>query len=161
MQILLSNSQAGPGRTFKQEQEEISRNHVQAFIPGSVLDFNGPKRCLCLTKYLLKRTVIRIGFFHVLNPDNNRRRCEKNRELSARRDDHDPEQGAKDERGDFLNGGGGGRHGGARRSFLPTLIAKRDQERRHSFIGHKKTHRCCFLRFGAKVSFAPTSCDIK
>ena len=37
MQILLSNSQAGPGRTVKQEQEEISRNHVQAFIPGSVL----------------------------------------------------------------------------------------------------------------------------
>ena len=36
MQILLSNSQAGSGRTVKQEQEEISRNHVQAFIPGSV-----------------------------------------------------------------------------------------------------------------------------
>ena len=36
MQILLSNSQAGPGRTVKQGQEEISRNHVQAFIPGSV-----------------------------------------------------------------------------------------------------------------------------
>ena len=36
MQILLSYSQAGPGRTVKQEQEEISRNHVQAFIPGSV-----------------------------------------------------------------------------------------------------------------------------
>ena len=36
MQILLSNSQAGPGRKVKQEQEEISRNHVQAFIQGSV-----------------------------------------------------------------------------------------------------------------------------
>ena len=36
MQILLSNSQAGTGRTFIQEQEEISRNHVQAFILGSV-----------------------------------------------------------------------------------------------------------------------------
>ena len=36
MQILLSNSQAVPGTTVKQEQEEISRNHVQAFIPGSV-----------------------------------------------------------------------------------------------------------------------------
>ena len=36
MQILLSNSQAGPGRKSKQEQEEVSRNHVQAFIPGSV-----------------------------------------------------------------------------------------------------------------------------
>ena len=34
MQILLSNSQAVPGRTVKQEQEEISRNHVQALFPG-------------------------------------------------------------------------------------------------------------------------------
>ena len=33
---MLSNSQAGQGRTVKQEQEEISRNHVHAFIPGSV-----------------------------------------------------------------------------------------------------------------------------
>ena len=31
VQILLSNSQSGPGRKVKQEQEEISRNHVQAF----------------------------------------------------------------------------------------------------------------------------------
>ena len=29
--ILLSRTQAGPGRAVKQEQEEISRNHVQAF----------------------------------------------------------------------------------------------------------------------------------
>ena len=36
MQILLSNSQAGPGRTVKQEQDEISRNHMQANVPGSV-----------------------------------------------------------------------------------------------------------------------------
>ena len=35
MHILLSNSLAGPGRKVKQEQEEISRNYVQAFIPGS------------------------------------------------------------------------------------------------------------------------------
>ena len=28
MQILLRNSQAGPGRNVKQEQEDISRNHV-------------------------------------------------------------------------------------------------------------------------------------
>ena len=32
MYILLSNSQAGPGRTVKQDQEEISCNHVQAFF---------------------------------------------------------------------------------------------------------------------------------
>ena len=30
--ILLSHSQAGPGRTVKQEQEEMSRNHIQTFI---------------------------------------------------------------------------------------------------------------------------------
>ena len=36
VQILWSNSQAGPGRKVKQEQEDISRNHVQAFFPGSV-----------------------------------------------------------------------------------------------------------------------------
>ena len=37
MHILLSNSQAGLGRTVKQEQEEISHNHIQTFILGSVL----------------------------------------------------------------------------------------------------------------------------
>ena len=29
LQLLLSRTQAGPGRTVKQEQEEISPNHVQ------------------------------------------------------------------------------------------------------------------------------------
>ena len=33
---MLSNSQAEPGRTVKQEQEEISRNHVQTFSGGSI-----------------------------------------------------------------------------------------------------------------------------
>ena len=32
MQILLSRTQAGPGRKGKQEQEQTSRNHVQVFI---------------------------------------------------------------------------------------------------------------------------------
>ena len=41
LQILLSNSLAGPGRKVKQEQEEISRNHVQAFFPGSVEEGKG------------------------------------------------------------------------------------------------------------------------
>ena len=36
MHILLNNSQAGPGGTVKQEQEEISRNHVQTIIYPSV-----------------------------------------------------------------------------------------------------------------------------
>ena len=29
--VLVSRTQAGPGRTVKQVQEEISRNHVQPF----------------------------------------------------------------------------------------------------------------------------------
>ena len=37
MQILLSSTQARPGRTVKQEQEDISRNHVQTFICLSVV----------------------------------------------------------------------------------------------------------------------------
>ena len=37
-QILLSYSQAGPGRTVKQEQEEISRNHVPSLFAVSVYD---------------------------------------------------------------------------------------------------------------------------
>ena len=34
--VLLSRTQAGPGRTVKQEQEEMSRNHVQTIISPSV-----------------------------------------------------------------------------------------------------------------------------
>ena len=36
VQILLSYSQAGPGRKAKQDQEEISRNHVPRLFLGSV-----------------------------------------------------------------------------------------------------------------------------
>ena len=36
---LLSRTQAGPGRTVKQEQKKISRNHVQTFIYLSVRTF--------------------------------------------------------------------------------------------------------------------------
>ena len=36
LQILLSRTQAGPGRAVKQEQEEISPNHVQAISGASV-----------------------------------------------------------------------------------------------------------------------------
>ena len=42
MQILLSRSPAGPGRTGKQEQEQISPTHVQAFFPSSVLGGGAP-----------------------------------------------------------------------------------------------------------------------
>ena len=34
--VLLSRTQAGPGRAVKQEQEEISRNHVPRLFLGSV-----------------------------------------------------------------------------------------------------------------------------
>ena len=36
LNVLLSRTQAGPGRAVKQEQVEISRNHVQTFIYLSV-----------------------------------------------------------------------------------------------------------------------------
>ena len=36
LHVLLSRTQVGPGRTVKQEQEEISHNHVQTFIYLSV-----------------------------------------------------------------------------------------------------------------------------
>ena len=39
LQILLSRTQAGPGRKVKQEQEETSRNHVPRLFLGSVYDF--------------------------------------------------------------------------------------------------------------------------
>ena len=37
LQILLSSTQAGPGRKVKQEEEEISRNHVPRLFLSSVL----------------------------------------------------------------------------------------------------------------------------
>ena len=39
LQILLSRTQAGPGRAVKEEQEEISPNHVQAIYGASVVLF--------------------------------------------------------------------------------------------------------------------------
>ena len=36
LQILLSSTQAEPGRKVKQEQEDISRNHVPRLFLGSV-----------------------------------------------------------------------------------------------------------------------------
>ena len=43
LQILLSRTQAGPGRKVKQEQEKISRNHVPRLFLGSVHLVNGLK----------------------------------------------------------------------------------------------------------------------
>ena len=65
MHILLSNSQAGSGRTTKQEQEEISRNHVQAFIPGSVQ--TGAVTCsegfvICFLKFPLACLLVRAAW---------------------------------------------------------------------------------------------------
>ena len=36
LQMLLSSTQAGPGRKVKQEQDEISRNHVPRLFLSSV-----------------------------------------------------------------------------------------------------------------------------
>ena len=36
LHVLLRRTQAGPGRAVKQEQEYISRNHIQTFIYLSV-----------------------------------------------------------------------------------------------------------------------------
>ena len=49
LQILLSSTQAGPGRKVKQEQEENSRNHVPRRFLGSVNKWlKWDKRCLYL-----------------------------------------------------------------------------------------------------------------
>ena len=45
LQILLSWTQAGPGRAIKQEQEEISPNHVQAIYGASVLLLDTKNLC--------------------------------------------------------------------------------------------------------------------
>ena len=48
MQILLSSTQAGPGRKVKQEQEEISRNHVpRLYLPlCSLIYLQGHRKTL-------------------------------------------------------------------------------------------------------------------
>ena len=53
LQILLSRTQAGPGRAVKEEQEEISPNHVQAIYEASVclLDqLSFFTECLCMLR---------------------------------------------------------------------------------------------------------------
>ena len=46
LQILLSRTQAGPGRTVKQQQEEISPNHIQSLnlisVHGCEIVLPGP-----------------------------------------------------------------------------------------------------------------------
>ena len=72
MQILLSNSQAGPGRTVKQEQEEIYRNHVQASILAD----------LCTLKKVITRMGIALSR-HALNGAKENEFGERERERSA------------------------------------------------------------------------------
>ena len=50
LQILLSRNQAGPGRKVKQEQEEISRNHVLRLFLASVLESVGGRRGKCFER---------------------------------------------------------------------------------------------------------------
>ena len=51
MQILLNNSQAGPGTAVKKKQEEICHTHVQAFIPGSVFCLDIAMQLLSLVAF--------------------------------------------------------------------------------------------------------------
>ena len=64
--VLLSRSQAGPGRTVKQEQEEISRNCVQTFISPSV---DIPKFGLFAADFLalLRLHIAKLGIFYRLS----------------------------------------------------------------------------------------------
>ena len=56
--VWLSRTQAGPGRTVKQEQEEISRNHVQTFIYLYVY---------CPRLFTIKSSFFNLVFFPALN----------------------------------------------------------------------------------------------
>ena len=60
---MLSNSQAGPGTTVKQEQEEMSHHHVQAYFPGSV---HAMQRLLCLQASLSLQTATTRWWFMTL-----------------------------------------------------------------------------------------------
>ena len=51
--VLLCRTQAEPGKTVKQEQEDISRNHVQTFIYLSVLGYKVKTRLWEIASLLL------------------------------------------------------------------------------------------------------------
>ena len=58
LHVLLSRTQAGPGKTVKQEQEEISWNHVQTFIYLSVKvlrKFVAGGRCVMRIRIILDK----------------------------------------------------------------------------------------------------------
>ena len=55
LQILLSFSQAGPGRKAKQGPEEISHNHMQTFFLGSVLTYSCLRDCVKLAPLAWRR----------------------------------------------------------------------------------------------------------
>ena len=55
LHVLLSRTQAGPGRKVKQEQEEFSRNHVQTFIYLSVY-------CICSSVSSLSKCCLRFQY---------------------------------------------------------------------------------------------------
>ena len=57
---MLRRTKAGPGRTVKQEQEEISRNHIQTFIYLSVR---------CCEKFLPAPAWLLLSFFSALYRD--------------------------------------------------------------------------------------------
>ena len=56
--VLLSRTQAGPGRAVKQEQEENSRNHIQAFSLISVYTVDV---ALCIVTALRLRAIVNLA----------------------------------------------------------------------------------------------------
>ena len=72
LHVLLSMTQAGPGRTVKQEQEEISHNHVQTFIYLSVLGcferITYEERGSHEDQWKFSRAVFRMLFFELRKP---------------------------------------------------------------------------------------------
>ena len=64
LQILLSSNQAGPGGKVKQEQEEISRNHVPRLFLRSLVDHQKTFSLLILAKPHTSN-------LHLLNPEMN------------------------------------------------------------------------------------------
>ena len=64
LQILLSSTKAGPGRKVKQEQEEISRNHVPRLFLGSVAEPGPSYANRDHVSFRCKRNLLLIGQRH-------------------------------------------------------------------------------------------------
>ena len=87
MFVLLSRTQAGPGRTVKQEQEEISRNHIQTFISPSVspaMKNHSSVMPLLLSIVLIAAQAKRITFKPEIPQSSHWRKCGYGADFAAR-----------------------------------------------------------------------------